>query len=63
MLNFKNLKSEMKAQHPGAITAAVERDHASNRVVGEWEAQSIAVMAQITAPLRLHRSSGRGLLG
>jgi len=63
MLNFKNIKSELKSNRQGARTAVVEPDRASNVVIGDWDTRSIAVMAQITAPLRLRSTSCRGLLG
>ncbi len=63
MLNFKNIKSELKSNRQGARTAAVELGMASNVVIGDWDTRSIAVMAKITAPLRLRSTSYRGLLG
>lgn len=63
MLNFKNIKSELKSNHLGAKNAAAEPDLASNVVIGDWEARSIAVMAQITAPLRSRGTTCHGLLG
>lgn len=53
MLNFMNIKPEKQACHSGVRTAAFERDPSSSIVIGDWEAHSLAVMAQITAPLRL----------
>jgi len=53
MLNFKNIQSERKSRHPGAKTTAVAPDRKSHFMIDDWEAHSIAVMAKLTAPLRL----------
>lgn len=62
MLNFKNIKSELKSNRQGAGIAAVELGMASNVVIGDWDTRSMAVMAKITALLRLRSTSCRGLL-
>ena len=63
MLNVKNIKSELRSNHAGARAAPAEPELASNLVIGDWDALSIAVMAQITAPLRLRGTTRHGLLG
>ncbi len=63
MLNFKNIKSELRSNHGGARAAAAEPELASDVMIGDWDALSIAVIAQITAPLRLRGTTRHGLLG
>ena len=63
MLNFKNIKSELKSNHLGAGPATAEPALVSNVVIRDWDVLSIAIMAQITAPLRLRGTTRDGLLG
>lgn len=63
MLNSKSIKSEKQASRSGVRPVAFDCDPASNAVIGDWEAHSIAVMAQITAPLRLRGATCRDPMG
>ena len=59
MLNLKNIKLKSQARHCGVGAASLQRDPASSAVIGDWDAHSIAIMAQITAPLRLRGATCR----
>lgn len=63
MLNFINIKSELESMLLDAGSAAAAPDRATSVVARDWDALSIAFMAQITAPLRLRSTSRDGLLG
>jgi hypothetical protein len=63
MLNFKNIKLELKSNHLDTRPASAESDLASNVVIWDWEVFSIAVIAQITAPLRSRGTPRHGLVG
>lgn len=63
MLNLKNIKSEKQARRPGVGPDDLQRNSASNAVIGDWDAHSIAIMAQITAHLRLRGMTCREPLG
>lgn len=55
MLNCGNLHSEQKSRHPGAKATAAAPDRTPQVVIADWEARSTAVLAKLTAPLRLRR--------
>ena len=63
MLNLKNVKLKSQARHRGVGAAGLQRDPASNAAIGDWDAHSIAMMAQITAHLRLSGMTCREPLG
>lgn len=56
-LNFRNRPSEQKSRHPDAKATAAAPDRTPHVVIADWEARSIAVVAKLTAPLHLRRST------
>ena len=62
MLNHKNIKLKSQARHGGVGAAGLQRDPASSALIGDWDAYSLAVIAQITAPLRLRGTTCRASL-
>ena len=63
MLNFINIKSELKSRLLDTGSAAAAPDREAKVVTRDWDALSIAFMAQITAPLRLRSTTRDGLFG
>lgn len=52
-LNFRNRPSEQKSRHPGAKATAAAPDRTPHVVIADWETRSTAIVAKLTAPLRL----------
>lgn len=63
MLALTNIQSELQSKHSGLATAGAAPALTASTMISDWDARSLALVAQLTAPLRLRANRRPALLG